>query len=57
MGALTSAASPPDTPHQRHADDLAWLLYTSSTTGDVKGVMLSHGYLTAISRDCSPDAD
>lgn len=56
MGALTSAASPPDTPHQRHADDLAWLLYTSSTTGDVKGVMLSHGYLTAISRDCSPDA-
>lgn len=57
MGALTSAASPPDTPHPRHADDLAWLLYTSSTTGDVKGVMLSHGYLTAISRDCSPDAD
>nr|WP_240500483.1 hypothetical protein [Pseudomonas syringae] len=33
------------------------MLYTSSTTDDIKGVMLNHVYLTAISRDCSPDAD
>src|SRR5471032_184920 len=35
----------PQTEHhqQRQADDLAWLFYSTGTTGDAKGVMLSHG--------------
>jgi len=49
MGALGSITLPPDTPCPRHVDDPAWLLYTSSTSGDFKGVMLSHGDLTAMS--------
>jgi len=57
MGALTSITSPPDTPYPRHADDLAWLFYTPSSTGDAQAVMLSHGNLTAMSQDCSPDLD
>ncbi|MHA7915278.1 class I adenylate-forming enzyme family protein [Alloalcanivorax xenomutans] len=35
-------------PHPRRADDLAWLFYTSGTTGRSKGVMLSHGNLVAM---------
>ncbi len=57
MGALTSITSPPDTPYPRHAADLAWLFYTSSSTSDAKAVMLSHGNLMAMSQDCSPDGD
>jgi long-chain acyl-CoA synthetase len=33
--------------HQIQPDDLATLIYTSGTTGTSKGVMLSHGNLTA----------
>lgn len=57
MGAITSITSPPDTPYPRHADDLAWLFYTSSSTGDAKAVMLSHGNLTSMSQGCSSDVD
>ncbi|HVG20265.1 MAG TPA: AMP-binding protein, partial [Blastocatellia bacterium] len=35
------------------AEDLATLLYTSGTTGDPKGVMLTHKNLTANARNCS----
>lgn len=32
----------------RRADDLAWLFYTSGTTGRPKGVMITHGNLMAM---------
>lgn len=34
--------------HQRDADDIAWLFYTSGTTGRPKGVMETHGNLLAM---------
>lgn len=40
-------------PWLRDANDLAWLFYTSGTTGRSKGVMLSHGNLIAMSQ-CYP---
>jgi len=49
MGALASMTLPPDTPCPRHVDDLAWLFYASDTTGEAKGVMLSHGELMNMS--------
>jgi long-chain acyl-CoA synthetase len=44
-------------PVPRHADDLAWLFYTSGTTGRSKGVMLSHGNLMAMSLCYPVDVD
>ncbi len=44
-------------PTPRHADDLAWLFYTSGTTGRSKGVMLSHGNLMAMSLCYPVDVD
>ena len=45
-------------PLPREVDDLAWLFYTSGTTGRPKGVMLSHGNLAGdvavLSRRCGP---
>jgi len=57
MGALVSTAAPPDRPCPRQADDLAWLFYSTGTTGDAKGVMLSHGDLTAMSLRYPADTD
>lgn len=41
----------------RGADDLAWLFYTSGTTGRPKGVMITHGMLTAMALSYLADVD
>ncbi len=41
----------------RQPDDLAWLFYTSGTTGKPKGVIVTHGMLVAMSLSYFVDAD
>ncbi len=41
----------------RESNDLAWLFYTSGTTGKPKGVMLSHGNLQAATLSYFVDVD
>ncbi len=44
-------------PLPRGADDLAWLFYTSGTTGRPKGAMLTHGNLRAMTACYFADID
>ncbi|MFG3756507.1 AMP-binding protein, partial [Klebsiella pneumoniae] len=44
-------------PVAREIDDLAWLFYTSGTTGRPKGVMLSNGNLLSASLCYLADVD
>ncbi|MDF2233663.1 AMP-binding protein [Albimonas sp. CAU 1670] len=44
-------------PREAREDDLAWLFYTSGTTGRPKGVMLTHGALRAMAMTYPLDVD
>lgn len=49
--------SPPVAVADRQANDLAWIFYTSGTTGKPKGAMLSHGNLMAMTLAYYADID
>jgi long-chain acyl-CoA synthetase len=44
-------------PAERRGDDVAWLFYTSGTTGRPKGVMLTHRNLTTMALGYFVDVD
>jgi len=51
------SAEPLDAPLPAAREDLAWLFYTSGTTGRPKGAMLSHGNLRAMAACYFADVD
>jgi long-chain acyl-CoA synthetase len=53
--ALFNAA--PAAPAERNGDDLAWLFYTSGTTGRPKGAMLTHRVLSVASHAYAIEVD
>jgi len=52
---LFSADAMPVAPRAR--GDLAWLFYTSGTTGRPKGAMLTHGVLTVLDHAHAAEVD
>ena len=50
-------ADPAAEPARRNPDDMAWLFYTSGTTGRPKGVMITHRMLTMMSLSYFSDVD
>ncbi|MEY8830489.1 AMP-binding protein [Sedimentitalea sp. XS_ASV28] len=54
---LALTTSPIAAPLARTADDLAWLFYTSGTTGQPKGVMITNRMLIAMSLAYPVDVD
>ena len=57
LAALVAGASGARPIHPMEAADLAWLFYTSGTTGQPKGVMLSTGNLQAMTLAYFADVD
>ncbi|MGJ3263112.1 MAG: AMP-binding protein [Salinarimonas sp.] len=55
--AAAVAGEGPDAPAPREPGDLAWLFYTSGTTGRPKGVVITHGMLSAMSLAYLVDVD
>jgi long-chain acyl-CoA synthetase len=55
--AAMAAARPVAAPADRAPGDLAWLFYTSGTTGRPKGVCITHGMLQAMSLAYLADVD
>ncbi|GGB36558.1 AMP-dependent synthetase [Roseibium aquae] len=55
--ALTGRDDGDGEPAPRARDDLAWLFYTSGTTGKPKGVMISHGNIHAMAFAYFVDVD
>lgn len=55
--AAAMATAPITEPLRRAPEDLAWLFYTSGTTGRPKGVMITHRMLVAVSLAYFTDVD